>query len=43
MVKDGRLITLRKGDYLTIKAHEKHRVQASAAGEVTVWLAIFYQ
>jgi len=41
--EDGRVITLNKGDYLNIRAHEKHRVQATAGDETTVWLAIFYK
>ncbi|MCE4934464.1 cupin domain-containing protein [Aliivibrio fischeri] len=40
---DGRIITLNKGDYLNIKAHEKHKVQATAPNETTVWLAVFYR
>ncbi|MUK49946.1 cupin domain-containing protein [Aliivibrio fischeri] len=40
---DGRVITLNKGDYLNIKAHEKHKVQATAPNETTVWLAVFYR
>ncbi|MGN2717867.1 cupin domain-containing protein [Aliivibrio fischeri] len=39
---DGRVITLNKGDYLNIRAHEKHKVQATAPNETTVWLAVFY-
>lgn len=34
--------TLKQGDYLHIKAHEKHRVIETSADEATVWLAIFY-
>lgn len=40
---DGRVITLNKGDYLNIKVHEKHKVQATAPNETTVWLAVFYR
>ncbi|GAA5217414.1 cupin domain-containing protein [Corallincola platygyrae] len=40
--EDGRKITLNPGDYINIKAHEKHKVIATAPEEVTVWLAIFY-
>ncbi|MUK62980.1 cupin domain-containing protein [Aliivibrio fischeri] len=40
---DGRVITLNEGDYLNIKAHEKHKVQATAPNETTVWLAVFYR
>lgn len=41
--EDGRVITLNKGDYLNIKAHEKHKVQATSPDQTTVWLAIFYK
>lgn len=41
--EDGRVITLHKGDYLNIKAHEKHKVQATSLDQKTVWLAIFYK
>lgn len=40
--EDGREVHLKKGDYLNIKAHEKHKVKATSLKEVTVWLAIFY-
>jgi len=39
---DGRNITLHKGDYLNISAHEKHRLAKTAPDIETVWLAIFY-
>jgi cupin 2 domain-containing protein len=39
---DGAKVTLRQGDYLHIKAHEKHRVVETSPNEATVWLAIFY-
>lgn len=41
--EDGREVRLNKGDYLNIKAHERHRVKATSLEEVTVWLAIFYK
>lgn len=37
----GIKVTLKQGDYLNIKAHEKHRVIETSADENTVWLAIF--
>ncbi|WP_372738396.1 cupin domain-containing protein [Neptunomonas sp.] len=40
--KNGVKVTLRQGDYLHIKAHEKHRVIETSSDEITVWLAIFY-
>lgn len=36
------VVTLRSGDCLEIAAHRRHRVAWTAAGEVTVWLAVFY-
>ncbi|HEV8016528.1 MAG TPA: cupin domain-containing protein [Stellaceae bacterium] len=33
---------LRPGDYLNIPAHCRHRVEATAAGEPTIWLALHY-
>jgi len=39
---NGDKIMLNQGDYLHIKAHEKHRVIATSPDEPTVWLAIFY-
>lgn len=33
-------ITLRKGDYILIKAHEKHRVTYTSTDPPCVWLAI---
>jgi len=35
-------ITLKKGDYLDIPAHKKHRVDWTLPGSETVWLAIHY-
>jgi len=39
---DGVKVTLKQGDYLNIKANEKHRVIETSFDETTVWLAIFY-
>lgn len=39
---DGVRVTLKKGDYLNINAHKKHRVIETSPDETTVWLAIFY-
>ena len=38
----GAKISLKRGDYLHIKANEKHRVIETSPDEATVWLAIFY-
>ena len=40
--ESGPVMTLKQGDYLTIKAREKHKVLATSPDEVTVWLAVFY-
>jgi len=39
---NGVKVILKQGDYLNIKAHEKHRVIETSLDEATVWLAIFY-
>ncbi|HIF5880511.1 TPA: cupin domain-containing protein [Vibrio parahaemolyticus] len=41
--KTGQIVTLSKGDYVNIKAGEKHRVISTSSQEVTVWLAVFYK
>lgn len=40
--RDGRELRLREGDHLTIPAGERHRVEWTAPGRDTVWLAVFY-
>ena len=35
-------ITLRPGDYVSIPAHVKHRVEWTERGEETIWLAVHY-
>ena len=35
-------ITLSEGDYVTIAAHEKHRVDWTSPDEPTIWLAVHY-
>ena len=39
---DDEIITLGPGDHVTIPAHVRHRVESTAAGRDTVWLAVFY-
>ncbi len=34
---------LRKGDYLFIPAHKKHRVEWTSPDELTIWLAVFFK
>lgn len=41
--EDGAVTHLGEGDYLNIKAHEKHRVLAADTATETVWLAIHYK
>ncbi|MAT15289.1 MAG: phosphoribosylaminoimidazole carboxylase [Planctomyces sp.] len=36
------LLTLRPGDHVLIPAHRRHRVDWTAEGETTVWLAVFF-
>ncbi len=40
--EDGKSIDLKSGDYLNIKAHEKHKVSWTAPDTETIWLAIHY-
>ncbi|WED22849.1 cupin domain-containing protein [Vibrio sp. JC009] len=40
--ENGELVTLRKGDYLNIEAHVRHRVLGTSVDEVTIWVAVFY-
>ena len=35
-------ITLEEGDYVTIAAHERHRVEWTSPDEETIWLAVHY-
>lgn len=37
---DGRTLALRRGDWLLIPAHERHRVEATSADPPCVWLAV---
>jgi len=34
---------LRKGDYVLLSAHQRHRVAWTDADSETIWLAIFFQ
>ncbi len=38
----GEEIELLAGDYLTIPAHQKHRVKRTAPDQDTVWLTVHY-
>lgn len=39
---ENRVIELKKGDCLNIKAMEKHRVKFTSLDEPTIWFAVFY-
>lgn len=39
---EDQLVELRPGDWIHIPAHRRHRVEWTAAGEPTVWLAVHY-
>jgi cupin 2 domain-containing protein len=39
---DGRQVTLNKGDFLHIPAHEKHKVAWTDPDRLTIWLAVHY-
>jgi cupin 2 domain-containing protein len=41
--EDQSSVHLREGDYLNIPAHLKHRVDWTAPGRETVWLAVHYR
>ncbi|MCV6637242.1 cupin domain-containing protein [Candidatus Albibeggiatoa sp. nov. NOAA] len=34
---------LKRGDFLNIEAHQKHRVKYTDTDNTTVWLAVFYK
>ena len=36
-------VTLKKGDYVNIPAHCKHKVKWTDPDQLTIWLAIFYK
>ncbi|MBM6550908.1 cupin domain-containing protein [Marinomonas ostreistagni] len=40
---DGRIVTLKAGDWLNIPAHSQHRVIKTDPEHTTIWLAVFYQ
>ena len=40
--QDGEDVSLSKGDYLHIPAHQKHRVKWTEPDQKTIWLAIHY-
>ena len=40
--EEGEDIRLKKGDFINIPAHTKHRVSWTTKSEETIWLAIHY-
>ena len=40
---ESEVVEMRPGDYIQIPAHRRHRIEWTAAGEKTVWLAVHYQ
>ncbi len=42
LFEDGREVTMRKGDYLHIPAHAKHKVSWTDPDRQTIWLAVHY-
>lgn len=41
--EDGSIMNLQTGDYLLIKAHQKHRVESTSLSPPCIWLAIHGQ
>jgi cupin 2 domain-containing protein len=42
LFEDGAEVNLKKGDYLSIPSHSKHKVTWTDPDNITVWLAVFY-
>jgi cupin 2 domain-containing protein len=40
--KNSKTIYLKKGDYLNIESHSRHRVLATEKNIETLWLAVYY-
>jgi cupin 2 domain-containing protein len=40
---DDGLVEMKPGDFLSIPAHRKHRVEWTSPDELTIWLAIYYR
>lgn len=43
LFEDGRQQKLKKGDYINIPSHTKHKVIETSFYEATIWLAVFYK
>jgi cupin 2 domain-containing protein len=42
LFESGEEVNLKKGDYLNIPAHTKHKVTRTDLNNITIWLAIHY-
>jgi cupin 2 domain-containing protein len=40
--ENNKEVELKKGDFIDIKAREKHRIKYTSTTQPTVWLAVFY-
>lgn len=40
---DEQPVLMKPGDFISIPAHRKHRVEWTTPAEPTVWLAVFYR
>ena len=40
--EDGQAVEMKPGDFVNVRAHEKHRVEWTTPDEPTVWLAVHY-
>ena len=40
--EDG-MVEMQPGDFVSIPAHNKHRVEWTTPDEPTIWLAVFYE
>jgi cupin 2 domain-containing protein len=40
---EGKMQMMRPGDYVSIPAHKRHRVEWTDTGQKTVWLALHYR
>ncbi len=41
--EDGSILEMKKGDFITIPAHLKHRVEETSTVEKTLWLAVHFK
>lgn len=40
---DDNVMELKRGDFVNIPAHQRHRVEWTTPDEPTIWLAVFYK